>query len=242
MIFPTITFKMFPLLDRNLPHVEEKILSYLEPKDLAAAMVVSKQWYQRAKPFLCEWYGYIQRKNGYVPLQTAIVHGYDHLVAFYLQKKQTNVNEISKNTNMNALALHQRHWIDYLLLPKEEIDLNTRPLFNMYFEDKLWHHRCTALQMAARYGRAGFVKMLVERMDTDVNARDPFGRTALIVAVLNGKVGAMDELLKHPMIDVNIEDNDGFTALSVAKTILELGTHNEKSQNIIDILEKKNAK
>ena len=43
MILPKITFKMFPLLDRNLPHVEEKILSYLEPKDLAAAMVVSKQ-------------------------------------------------------------------------------------------------------------------------------------------------------------------------------------------------------
>ena len=87
---------MFPLLDRNLPHVEEKILSYLEPKGLATAMLVSKQWYQRAKPLLCEWYAYIQRKNGDVPLQTAVAHGYDHLVAFFLQKKQTKVNEISK--------------------------------------------------------------------------------------------------------------------------------------------------
>ena len=88
----------------------------------------------------------------------------------------------------------------------------------------------------------GFVQVWVERMDTDVNTRGPFGHTALILAVTYGKVCAMEELLKHPMIDVNIEDNDGFTALSVAKTILELGTHNEKSQKIIEILEKKNAK
>ena len=105
---------MFPLIDRNLPHVEEKILSYLEPKDLAAAMVVSKQWYQRAKPFLCEWYAYIQRKNGEVPLQTAVADGYDHLVAFFLRKKQVNVNEISKKTKTNALMEAARYGRDLI--------------------------------------------------------------------------------------------------------------------------------
>ena len=88
------------------------------------------------------------------------------------------------------------------------------------------------------------MKLLVERTDTDVNTRGPYGHTALMVAVLHSKVGAMDELLKHPKIDLNIEDDFGRTALSLAKIILELGmgTHNDMSRKIIEILEKKNAK
>ena len=234
---------MFPLLDRNLPHVEEKILSYLEPKGLATAMLVSKQWYQRAKPLLCEWYAYIQRKNGDVPLQTAVAHGYDHLVAFFLQKKQTNVNEISKKTGMNALveaARCKRDQIAKMLLEREDIDVNMFLEVSMHPWNRQW---CTALQLAARYGRAGFVKLLVERMDTDVNTRGPFGRTALILAVTFGKVRAMEELLKHPLIDVNIEDDHGRTALAIAKVIRSAGVYyNEvQAQKVIEILEENGA-
>ena len=240
MIFSNIPFKMFPLLDRNLPHVEEKILSYLEPKGLATAMLVSKQWHQRAKPLLCEWYANNQRKNGDVPLQTAVAHGYDHLVAFYLQKKKINVNEISKKTGMNALieaARCKRDQIAKMLLEREDIDVN------MFLEDKLWQRPCTALQLAARYDRPGFVKLLVERMDTNVNTRGPFGHTALILAVMYGKVCAMEELLKHPMIDVNIEDDHGSTALTVAKLIQSVGAYyNEvQAQKVIEILEENGA-
>ena len=230
---------MFPLLDRNLPHVEEKILSYLEPKDLAAAMVVSKQWYQRAKPFLCEWYAYIQRKNGEVPLQTAVAGGYNHLVAFLLRKKQVNVNEISKKTGRNALmeaARDGKDQIAKMLLGRGDIDVN------MYSEDKFLHDRYTALKLATRYSRAGIVKLLVERTDTDVNTRGPYGHTALMVAVLHSKVGAMDELLKHPMIDVNIEDDNGVTALSVAKTFQAAYYNGMQAQKIIEILEKRSAR
>ena len=231
---------MFPLLDRNLPHVEEKILSYLEPKDLAAAMVVSKQWYQRAKPFLCEWYAYIQRKNGEVPLQTAVSGGYNHLVAFLLRKKQVNVNEISKKTGRNALmeaARDGKDQIAKMLLGRGDIDVN------MYSEDTFLLDRCTALQLAARYDRPGFVKLLVERMDTDVNTRGPFGHTALILAVTYGKVCAMEELLKHPMIDVNIEDDYGSTALTAAKLIRSVGAYyNEtQAQKVIKLLEENGA-
>ena len=231
---------MFPLLDRNLPHVEEKILSYLESKDLAAAMVVSKQWYQRAKPFLCEWYAYIQRKNGDVPLRTAIVHGHDHLVAFFLLKRQINVNEISKKTGRNALmeaARDGKDQIAKMLLGRGDIDVN------MYSEDTFLLDRYTALQLATRYGRAGFVKLLVERMDTDVNTRGPFGHTALILAVTYGKVCAMEELLKHPMIDVNIEDDYGSTALTAAKLIRSVGAYyNEtQAQKVIKLLEENGA-
>ena len=35
---------MFPLLDINLPHVEEKIISYLRPRDLFNAKLVCKKW------------------------------------------------------------------------------------------------------------------------------------------------------------------------------------------------------
>ena len=119
--------KMFPLLDRNLPDVEENILSYLQPKDLAASMLVCKEWCQRAKPFLYKCYAYIQRKNGDVPLQTAVISGYEHLVAFFLHEKQVDVNEISKKTGMTALmeaACNGKDQIAKMLLGREEIDVN----------------------------------------------------------------------------------------------------------------------
>ena len=135
-------------------------------------------------------------------------------------------------------ARYGRDQIAKMLLEMEDIDVN------MHIEDEFWQQPCTALQLAIRYSRAGFVKLLVERTDTDVNTRGPYGHTALMAAVLHSKVGAMDELLKHPKIDLNIEDDFGRTALSLAKIILELGmgTHNDMSRKIIEILEKKNAK
>ena len=36
---------IFPLLNRNVSHVEQKILAYLGPKDLEAAAFVSREWY-----------------------------------------------------------------------------------------------------------------------------------------------------------------------------------------------------
>ena len=248
MIFPYIKLKMFPLLDRNLPHVEENILSYLQAKDLAASMLVSKEWCQRAKPFLCKCYAYIQRQKGDVPLQTAVVDGYEHLVAFFLQEKQTNVNEISIKTGNTALieaACKGNDQIAKMLLGSKDIDVN------MYSLRPQWP--CSALHLAAIYGHAGVVKLLVERSDIDVNSRGPyFGSTALILALKQGQEGAIEELLKCPKIDVNVGDDHGLTALSMAKNIL---THFnemfpleenpqkmiEKLQKLIEILEKRNS-
>ena len=72
--------KMFPLLNRNLPHVEETILSYLGPKELGQSALVCKDWYQKTKLVLCRWYVATQRGEGKVPLIEAIRGGYDHLV------------------------------------------------------------------------------------------------------------------------------------------------------------------
>ena len=236
---------MFPLLDRNLPHVEENILSYLQPKDLAASMLVSKEWCQRAKPFLCKCYAYIQRQNGEVPLQTAVVDGYEHLVAFFLQEKQIDINEISKKTGLTALmeaACNGKDQIAKMLLGRKDIDVNM-------------HHQYSprsALHIAAFNGHAGVVKLLVERSDIDVNSRGPFGSTALLLALKNDQEGVIEELLKCPKIDANVEDYNGLTALSRAKNILahfnQMRPLNEKTQNwteklqkLIEIIEKRNA-
>ena len=94
---------MFPLLDRNIPHVEHKIISYLDLKDLAATMLVCNEWYQKAWPILYEWYATIQRKNKDVPLHMAILNGYYHLIAFFLRDKQVNVNETREWSGYTAL-------------------------------------------------------------------------------------------------------------------------------------------
>ena len=35
---------MFPLFDQDLPHIEEKIISYLGPADIVRCRKVSKKW------------------------------------------------------------------------------------------------------------------------------------------------------------------------------------------------------
>ena len=63
--------KMFPCIDRTVPHIEEKILSYLEPRDLAASMLVCKPWYRKARTLLYKRYVIIKRIEGTVPLVDA---------------------------------------------------------------------------------------------------------------------------------------------------------------------------
>ena len=241
---------MFPLLNRNVPHVEGKIISYLEPKDLAASMLVSKEWCQRAKPFLYEWYSHIQRRNGDVPLQMAAVHGYDHLVAFFLQNVKYGLNEICSHTGKTALmeaALKGNDRIAKMLLETKDIDVN---MVSDQVQYVIPHstlvrisHRCNALELAASNGHAGIVKLLVERGDIDVNATcSPFGHTALMEAVINMQASAVEELLKHPDIDVNMVDDNGHTALSRAKGLPAWPGYLKERQKIIEMLKEKGAK
>ena len=84
---------MFPLIDRNLPHVEDAILSYLGPRELGQSALVCKDWYHKTKTLLCRWYVVTQRSKGMVPLIEAVRSGYDHLVCYLLKDKNTFVNE-----------------------------------------------------------------------------------------------------------------------------------------------------
>ena len=211
---------MFPQLDRNVPHVGDKILSFLEPKDLAASVLVCKEWHQRAGPFLYKWYAIIQREKGNVPLQRAVVHGYDHMVAFFLRDKCTDVNE----TEREILHIHEgspalfeaaargNEKIVKMLLEREDIDVNI----------ELRQSGLTVLYAAILYGKrrdpghgyTSTVKQLLQRPEILVNTRNEVGgNTPLMAAIKRRQANVVEELLRHPDIDVNIQDAAGHTAL-----------------------------
>ena len=218
-----IKLKMFPLLDRNIPHVEDKILSYLDPKGLTNSMLVCKEWCQKVRPFRYEWYATILREKGKIPLQIAVIRRYDQLISFFLRDKQVNVNETNKWDGYTALmeaAIHGQERITRLLLEREDIEVNIRSKY----------HGCTALSLAAGHGHAGVVKILLERPNILVNDRGAFGYTALMEAAMMREASAVEELLKHPNIDVNIKDNNGHTALSNTR-----GKYQRLSNTTLDI-------
>ena len=217
--------------------MEEKILSYLDTKSLSASMLVCKEWCQKAKPFLCEWYATIQRKKKGLPLERAVNSGYHHLVAFFLRDKQFKVNEISEGlgwtTLMMAVICRWNKAIIRMLLDREDIDVNI----------KSRHCGLTALSLAAKYGHVGTVKILIKRQDILVNSCCNDGDTALILAALKMKASVVKELLNHPDIDVNIQDQYGRTALSYAKMQNNVNALEEplRREEIIKMLVKKNA-
>ena len=229
---------MFPTLDRNIPHVEDKILSCLKPKDLATSMLVCREWCQKAKPFLYKWYATIQRKKGLIPLHEAINSCYDHLAAFLIKDKRVNVDETSfYGTALMTAAFYSKGRITKMLLEREDIDINKKCENPGHVALHLAASRgCTALHIAASRGHASIVKMLLERKDVLVNARCKQGRTALIVAAIEGHANVVEELLQHPDIDVNMQDIYGQTALSCAKMF------GRNHTVVIKMLEESNAK
>ena len=209
---------MFPLLNRTVPHVEEMILSFMEPKELATAVLVCKEWCQRAMPILNYRYATIKRKEEKVPLQSAIISGYDHLVSFFLGDKSVNVNETSKKTGLTALmvaATHGKERHARMLLEREDIDINMKSEIST-------NH--TALHKAAANGHVGVVKILLERRDTNVNARGIDGATALMEAINDQDLrpDVIEELLKHPDINVYSKDYRGHDVFDKAHSYFNL--------------------
>ena len=209
---------MFPLLHRNLPHVEDKILSYLGPKDAASSMLVCREWCQKARPHVYKWYAILLRRKGYIPLQMAVLQGYDHIFAYLLEDKQVDVNERYPDgpTALMTAVKYKNERIVSMLLEREDTDVNiiTKNCFRDYAGRKESFGDRTALVIAAIYNLPGMVRMLLERTDILVNARVRGGWTALMRAANMRHVRVCEELLKCPHIDVNIKENGGHTALS----------------------------
>ena len=86
---------MFPLMERNIPHVGDKILSYLDIIDLAASSLMCREWSSKVTPLLNNCFGPKQRENGRVPLIHAVELGHVDLVAHLVKDHELDVNESS---------------------------------------------------------------------------------------------------------------------------------------------------
>ena len=210
---------MFPLLDRNLPHVEETILAYMGLRDLQQSALVCKEWYHKTKNLLCQWYVLKQRSKGEVPLIEAAGDGYDHLVYYLLKDNNTLVNEEIKykrrwdffyeryvrvpdiTTALLEAVIQGNDRIVELLMKREDVEIN-----------KADHHGRTALYFATLIKNWAIVKQLLQRKDIVVNG-GKFGKTPLIEAAACGMEDIVELLLERSDIDVNEVDKHGQTSL-----------------------------
>ena len=232
--------KMFPSMARLVPHIEEKILSYMRPRDLTVSMSVCMEW----------WYVIVKRKAGKGPLIEAAGMGLERVIAFLLSEKSVNVNEVlsryprccpirclneffcteAKAKGFTALMFAARDGHDGIveqLLERRDTDVNAS---NEYSR--------TALILAAQRGHERVVRLLLDRNDIDVNVvayrrentscimceghicypkfAKVRGHTALMFAAKIGHKGTVEQLLKRTDIDVNATNKKGQTALMLA--------------------------
>ena len=82
----------------------------------------------------------------------------------------------------------------------------------------------SVLTSAARNGRAGVVRALVESGKVDVNRRAPNGELPLMQAVRSGGAACLDALLAAAGVETSVVDGDGYTALMVAAEACEDGS------------------
>ena len=73
----------------------------------------------------------------------------------------------------------------------------------------------TCLMWAAENGHEAVVRLLLEKEDVDINAKDNEGMTSLLQAVRCGKDAVARLLLKRVDIDINAKNKEGKTAIEV---------------------------
>ena len=188
---------MFPLMNRNVPHVEQKILSYLDEYDLTMAAFVCRKWYMATR-----------KMTRHAILIRAVETGCEHLIAYILDDPKVDVNEQwfpdAGGTALYHAIIREQSKIVRLLLRRRDIDVNVSK-----FE--------TPLLSAASMGNIEILRLLLNREDIDINMTHGHGgRNALIYAIINGHDNIAKILLGRKDIDVNARDNGGHTPLMMA--------------------------
>ena len=214
---------MFPLLVRTVPHVEEKILSHLEPMDLLSSKLVCKQWnvtIQKYKDNLTiKMFPRFHKSMSHVEQKILSYLEPSDLIACKLvcmswfvviQKRQAPL--------LNAVTKGYTNVADFLLRSKY-INVNERNAIG----DTVNHTTgVTPLIIAAQKGNESIVKILLERRDTDINAYNKYGYTALMLATVYSQARIVELLLQRADTDVNASMCDtvyhttGLTALTLA--------------------------
>ena len=191
---------MFPFITRNLPHVDEKIFSYLGLRDLISSKSVCKEWFF----FILKMDG-----NTKAVFQRAILSGHIHVVAMFLRANvDISINESMGSCGQTALCIsimQGRERILKLMLEREDVDINAIDTCGD-----------TALILATRLGKGKIVELLLARKDIDINSADKNGLTPLMHAVKHGCVGLIKHILQHREMDINTQNKGGKTALIVA--------------------------
>uniref|UniRef100_A0A7N4PHI5 Ribonuclease L n=1 Tax=Sarcophilus harrisii TaxID=9305 RepID=A0A7N4PHI5_SARHA len=161
---------------------------------------------------------HIRKENGATPFIVAAIVGNVELLELFLSKG-ANINEYDNHgftAFMEAACYGQQSALEFLYEKGAEVNLGRQTSEE---QKKLRKGGCTALMDAARKGHIDVVKILLEKMGADVNARDNMGRNALIHTFRDPKNKNVREIVRFLLksgIDVNVKGEKGKTPLILA--------------------------
>ncbi|XP_051854782.1 2-5A-dependent ribonuclease [Antechinus flavipes] len=161
---------------------------------------------------------HIRKENGATPFIVAAIVGDVELLELFLSKG-ANINEYDNHgftAFMEAAYYGHQSALEFLYEKGVEVNLGRQTSEE---QKKLRKGGCTALMDAARKGHIDVVKILLEKMEADVNARDNMGRNALIHTFRDPKNKNVKEIvcfLLKSGIDVNVKGEKGKTPLILA--------------------------
>ena len=144
--------------------------------------------------------------NKWTALMLAALHGRTDTVR-YLLKNNANPYATFKNSAMNAFLLAVRSGsVDTvrLFLDKTVIDINHQSEYERW-EEEHGTQMPTPLMLAAEYGHADVIKLLIEK-GADFSIMDGGGQNALCIAAQNGQVSAVAAFFELGLANANSGD------------------------------------
>jgi ankyrin repeat protein len=128
-----------------------------------------------------------------------------------LEKKVKDIcaNQPVVNFWANVFLYYNSIWRELLNPKNVYTNIHNKDL--CYVTGKL-----SLLHIAAVHGIGDLFRHALDGRDTDVNVKDPFGRTPLILSAAHGTTSICELLLERNELDANAQDSTGNTALSIA--------------------------